>query len=330
MNIEYLRQDGVEGVTLENQAGLKVCFLERGASVYSIEFEGKPMTIAPAGIGAWAKTDGCFGRTLGRISGRIPNAVLPYHGKNYPLTANEGTTCLHGGKMGWGDRDFHMEVGTLGDETCVTFTLSSADGDGGFPGNVAARVRYLMPEDAARLTISYKVISDREAPVALTNHIYWNLGGASDVLDHELMIRASYVQRLDEKLIPHGFIPVYGPLDLRTPKLLKEVIPAAAALKDHYSPGYDDIFRFDHEEGKDDLRLRGNGFILHCRTNAPCVIVYSDNYPREGCLLSDGLYDVAHAGITSECAELPLDFESMSVRPGVPFRRQTVYEFERE
>lgn len=128
-----------------------------------------------------------FSETIGRISNRIGGAILRnLNGKDYPLYANNGTNCLHGGKEGWGKRIWNgpTEVTRHG-KTAQLWTYISADGEEGFPGTVECRAWYTIqpiPDkgpDAIQLDAEYEVelVGNEvdETVVAVTNHAYFNL-----------------------------------------------------------------------------------------------------------------------------------------------------------
>ena len=84
----------------------------------------------------------------GRVSGVMPTA-LPMHNfrlndKIVTLTANQGKHQLHGGVNGFDKRRWVLEK--CG-ENFVCFSLHSADGDQGFPGNVDVTVTYTLTEE---------------------------------------------------------------------------------------------------------------------------------------------------------------------------------------
>ena len=80
--------------------------------------------------------DRYFGALIGRVANRIGAASFDLNGKHYPLAANNGPNCLHGGLRGF-DRavwDAHEEDGSL------VLTLYSPDGEEGFPGTLEVQV----------------------------------------------------------------------------------------------------------------------------------------------------------------------------------------------
>lgn len=57
----------------------------------------------------------------------------------------------------------------------VRLSLTSPDGDEGFPGELRATVTYILAEDT--LNIQYQACSSKTTPINLTNHSYFNLAG---------------------------------------------------------------------------------------------------------------------------------------------------------
>jgi len=71
-------------------------------------------------------------------------------------------------------------------EDGLKLTLSSPDGDEGYPGKLDVAVVYRLTDDNA-LAIEYTAVTDKATPVSLTNHTYFNLSGfhTSDDLKRE-------------------------------------------------------------------------------------------------------------------------------------------------
>jgi aldose 1-epimerase len=140
-----------------------------------------------------------FGETIGRVANRISNAKIDSlnGGKSYTLAANNGPNSLHGGPVGWGKRVWDgpkpvgvrdipgLEGGKLEGGESVEFTLTSQDGDEGFPGDVVAKVIYtagtqtVNGKKATILGIEYEaelVGGAEETVMNITNHSYVTLG----------------------------------------------------------------------------------------------------------------------------------------------------------
>lgn len=131
-----------------------------------------------------------FGETIGRVANRIKGAKInSLNNTTYSLAANNGPNSLHGGIKGWGKRVWAgpKPVGTrqipgvegLNGGESVEFTLTSEDGDEGFPGEVLVKVIYttgtqnIAGKEAVVLGIEYEaelVSGAEETVVNLTNH----------------------------------------------------------------------------------------------------------------------------------------------------------------
>jgi aldose 1-epimerase len=148
-----------------------------------------------------------FGSVVGRYANRIAGARFTVDGSEVRLTANAGAHHIHGGRNG-----FHKQVwsaspvrrdGTVG----VALSLTSPDGEDGYPGTLQVKVVYELNNDNA-LKMEYTATTDKPTVVNLTNHAYWNLAGAGsgDVLGHVLTLNADRYLPADEQKIPTGEI----------------------------------------------------------------------------------------------------------------------------
>ena len=121
-----------------------------------------------------------FGETIGRTTNRVKDAQLhDLNGKTYHLYANDGPNSLHGGKEGWGKKDFEgpRPVNRNGKKG-VQFTYTSRDGEEGYPGTVECNVWYTASKEGevTVLDVEYQVdfVGDEceETVAGVTNHRY--------------------------------------------------------------------------------------------------------------------------------------------------------------
>ena len=86
-----------------------------------------------------------FGALVGRNANRIGGASLELNGVTYHLAVNSGLRDnLHSGPELYGRRKWRAEQVTLEGAEALQFSLSSPDGDQGYPGNAEIRVTYAL------------------------------------------------------------------------------------------------------------------------------------------------------------------------------------------
>ena len=206
---------------LSNPGGLTVSVLDYGCIIKNIIVPAKngPVdvvlghdTMADYEDDFTSSGSTCCGAFVGRYANRIENAVFSVGGKTYQLEANNGPNHRHG----CFSRKLY-QVKAFGDT--LLMEAESPDGEDGFPGNLKISVRYILGEDNA-LRMDYRVSSDADTIVNLTNHTYFNLDGGGDVLNQKLRIYASrYLEGNNETCPTGSILPVENtPMDFRAGK----------------------------------------------------------------------------------------------------------------
>lgn len=167
-----------------------------------------------------------FGVTVGRVANRTKGARLDsVNGREYVLAANDGANHLHGGKVGWDKRvwDGPKPVGlreipgleNLEGGESVAFTLTSEDGDEGYPGTVEVAVVYTTGtqkvggKECVILAMDYEaklVGGADETVINMTNHSYFNLSGQDTIADTNFTLPTNQYLAVDDGLIPTGKI----------------------------------------------------------------------------------------------------------------------------
>jgi aldose 1-epimerase len=233
-----LLEDGraVRLATLRNARGFEVRVSDFGAMIVGVRAPDRDGRLDEVVLGfsdladyrspAYRAAAPYFGATVGRYANRIGGARFTLDGRDYRLTANEGDNQLHGGPRGFDQAVWAMEP--LANEVGVRLSLTSPDGDQGFPGRLEVTVEMALVGDADTLVLRYQATSDHPTHVNLTSHPYFNLDrkGAATIRDHRLAVFAEAFTPADAACVPTGEIaPVAGgPLDLRTPRRLGEVL----------------------------------------------------------------------------------------------------------
>ncbi len=273
-----------------------------------------------------------FGATIGRVANRISNGTFQINGREYHIPHNRPGLALHGGPEGFNARLWQVDDSraTL-EEPELKFSLFSPDGDQGCPGNLNVEVTMTL-EAGRRLKISYQAVSDQTTPVNLTNHSYFNLGGAcsNTLAGHEIMIDADAYTEVDAELVPTGnSASVTGTaLDLRT---MQDLEVAMAQLP----TGYDHNFVLN-DTG---MRLVAK---VHNRKTGISMQVYTTEI---GLQFYSGFF-MDEAPIYNQCGELIKrygafcletqhfpdspnhpEFPSIMLEPGSEYAQTTVYEF---
>ncbi len=333
----------VDLFTLRNTRGVEVRLMTYGGIILSIKTPDKngqadDITLGYDTLEPYFKNDTYFGVLVGRYANRIAKAKFALDGKTYTLPANNGVNSLHGGTTGWDQKvwkaDQFQNAGGVG----VILTLTSPDGDQGYPGEVKAKVTYTLTDDS-RLVVDYEATSSAPTVINMTQHSYFNLAGskANDILNQELMINADKYTPVDDTLIPTGQLaPVEGtPFDFRK----STVIGARIDQKDEQltrGKGYDHNWVLNRTG--DGLSLAAiakdpaSGRTLEISTTEPGIQFYSGNFLDGTKVGKGGKTNVHRGGFCLETQHYPdspnqKTFPSTELRPGGKYVSQTVFKF---
>ena len=193
---------------------LALSVMELGATVTSLRYKGRELVLRYDRAEDYLQKEPYICAAVGRYANRVGKARFTLNGREYRLTANEGPNQLHGGPASYDRRVWHSEIAG---ESAARFTLVSPDGDNGFPGDLTAAVTYSLGENSFR--IDFEGVSDADTVYAPTSHMYFDLDGSKNCLDHILTIHADRYLEVDGELIPTGRrLPVDGSFDFRTPR----------------------------------------------------------------------------------------------------------------
>lgn len=272
-----------------------------------------------------------FGQVVGRFANRIANARFTLDGKTCMLEKNEGNNNLHSGKSNWGWRNWHVETFDWNGDPGVVLSLFSPDGDGGFPHAVNCTVSYVLTRDG-NLRMDYEATATGPTPINLTNHSYFNLGGAASgtILGHELQLDCDRYLEVDSASIPTGrIIDVRGTaFDFTKKKTIGRDIEKAG--------GYDHCFILSRSSEKlvefASVYEPNSGRTMKISTTMPAVQLYTGNYLKAAEIGKGNVAYPKHTGMCFETQYYPdspnhPEFPSCIFNKERSFKHTTVFSF---
>jgi len=270
------------------------------------------------------------GAVIGRVANRISGAAFELEGNRYQLDCNSGTLCIHSGSGRYGHKLFTGEDSSRDGLPAVTLRWHDS-GEGGFPGEVEASVRYSLTKKG-EVILEYQALPTENTPVNLLNHCYFNLnghdGGAAN--NHVVSVCADYYLPNGQEGLPTGEIHLVKgtAFDLREPTAL------GAWIQEKQIRGYDTCFC-----------IRGRGYRLAGTGLSPATGIRMDVYtdlPGMHFFTPGGLEDfrckggaiyTGHpAALCYETEHFPnavnlSHFPDNIFGPGRPFRSRTAFAF---
>jgi len=328
----------IERYTLANAAGAFCKLITYGAIITEVHVPDRAGVLGDVVLGFDALSDyetknPYFGAAIGRVGNRVAKGAFTLDGQAFTLAVNNGVNSLHGGRRGFDKVVWRAEPHVCPEGPAVTFRYTSPDGEEGYPGNLEVKMTYVL-SDANELRIDYEATTDRDTPINLTNHSYWNLAGRGTVLDHLLTLNASCYTPVDSTLIPTGRIePVAGgPMDFTRGKPIGRDLGRLATEPQ----GYDHNFVIDGSGHGLVLAARvaepDSGRILEVLTDQPGVQFYSGNFLDGSLVGKNRLIYPRYGGLCLETQHFPdsvhhENFPSTLLHPGETFRSTTLHRF---
>ena len=304
MNIKQFNLDGENCYRLENEY-LDVILTSTGAGIYSLKFLNRPMTIVPKEMKEYLISDGYYGKSIGRIAGRLRDGILSYKGKDYQISQNEGKKSLHGGINGFSHRVFSSRI----ENDFVVFSLDSENGDNGYPGKLHLEVSYTLRDNS--LFVIFTSVSDSDTPVNFTNHSYFSLDEDS-CKDLTLYLASSKAMDYDDALIPTGLVDNNETMDFLKPKKIGQDIDNPYLYKTP-TKGYDHYFLLDKKvENQADIILESKNIKMEIGTTFPGAQIYTGNYYPENLTNNRDKKFVQNHSVAIEPEYCPFDYDSMT------------------
>ena len=311
---------------------LSVSVISLGAAIQDLRLAGAAGG-APLVLGYQTPQDyldRCFyfGAIVGRFANRIAGGRFVLDGETYQLSCNEGgVTHLHGGADGFFARNWTIvEAG----RDFVQLSLTSPDGDQGYPGQVEVSCRYQI--NGRTLSILLTAHTDAPTVVSLAPHSYFNLEGGGDVLGHRLQIAADRYTPLDAANIPTGEIASVAAtrFDFRSPR------PLAAEPADRHA-GYDlNLVLADAPSAEPRVAARisapHSGLSMEVWTTEPGLQLYDSGFLIDPAPGLDGAAYPRFGGLCLEPQRFPDSpnhpgFTDAVLRSGRVYRQLTEYRF---
>jgi aldose 1-epimerase len=319
---------------LTNSNGLKVKVTNYGATIVSIEVPDRDGSLADVVLGFddmagyQSAANPYFGACCGRVANRIARGKFSIDGGAYQVAINQAPNALHGGFVGFDKKIWDAEI----DGGAVKMTLTSSDGDEGYPGELTVEITYSLSNEG-ELRIDYSAETDRKTILNLTNHSYFNLAGGGSTYDHVIQINADHYTVSDDESIPTGELrPISGTvMDLLTPTPIGRNINA---ITDDI--GYDHNYCIN-QAVTGELTLAAIvkepncGRSLECWTTEPGVQFYTGNF-LENVLGKGGMVYNKHEGFCLETQHYPDSpnhpaFPSIELAPRETYTQTCVYKF---
>ena len=347
-----INEKPVKLYTLKNKNGMEVSITNYGGRVVSLvvpDKDGKPTDVVLGfdNIKQYADTlnsPSDYGSSVGRYANRIAGGKFTLGSQQYQLKQNDGDNCLHGGgTTGWMNQVYDAEQ--IGD-SILKLTITAADGENGFPGNVTATTIYKVTSDNT-LDITWEATTDKETIINQTNHNYYNLNGDLSQVgtDMILYVNADNFTPSDKAYIPTGEIKsVEGtPMDFRKPHAIGDSINSQFDQIQN-AGGYDHNYCLNtFKDGKGDdtqvcasLYSPKTGIFMEMFTNEPGVQVYSANFQGVGkdadIIRKGGLKYPKHVSVCLESQKYPdspnkKDWVQPILKPGEKYYSHAAYKF---
>lgn len=341
----YARLNGseIELFTLSNHNGLTAEIINYGGIIISLHAPDRKGQMADIMLGyddldSYLDRSPFFGAIIGRHANRLEDACFTLDGITYQLNKNEGNNQLHGGLKGFDKVIWNAEIIGEPDHQSLKLSYKSPDGEEHYPGNLDVAVIYSLNEDNA-FVIEYTAVSDKDTVVNLTNHAYFNLSGhdSGDILDHQLMIRASRFTVISEACIPTGEIRgVAGtPMDFtRLKSIGAGLLNSMDDEQMKNGEGYDHNWVLNvsgkKPEKAAELYDQKSGRLLEVYTTKPGIQFYSGNHLEKAGKGKGGVEYKKRSGLCLETQYFPnamkhTHFPSPVLKAGEVYHHVTIY-----
>jgi len=335
--------ESVDLFTLTNRNGMEARITNYGGIVTTLTAPDRNNKYADVVLGfndldSYLKGHPYFGALVGRYGNRIAKGRFTLNGVEYKLAVNNGENHLHGGikgfdKVVWTARSMRTKLGPA-----LSLTYVSKDMEEGYPGNLTVKVVYTLTNNN-ELRIDYSASTDKDTVTNLTHHSYFNLAGegTGDILNHQLLLKASRFTPTDAGSIPTGELRnVQGtPFDfLKSTAIGARINQDEEQLK--FGGGYDHNWVVNGRAGA--LRQAASvyestsGRVMDVWTTEPGIQFYTGNFLDGTLTGKSGKAYARRNGFCLETQHYPDSpnkpkFPTTTLRKGATYRSTTIYRF---
>lgn len=293
-------------------------------------------------LDSYTKNPGSFGAIIGRYSNRINGASFALNGQVFPLRDNCEGSCLHGGFPRWEHTLWNAKEIHGKDKSGILFYKTFYDGEQGFPGNLNVEILYEI-DDQNQLTMTYTAQTDRDTPISITNHTYFNLAGWGSILKNKLRIYSDRIVEFDKNMNITGKLlntktHFGGFFDFSDYK------PIGQDMKLTTPHGYDDCYVTQAYDQNNGIPLEGKEPVLAAKlidpfsgrkmtmyTNQEGIQFYTGKYIN----YQTGKYGAVYQKNWAVCLESQSfpdspnqkDFPPVILHPGETYKAITIYKF---
>ena len=312
MEIKCENKDNVSFITLINNKKMEVVLSTFGASFYDLKTPSKngeveSIILTPSNLDDFYYSDGYYGKSVGRFSGRIDKAKCIINGKEYVLDKNwNGINSLHGGYKGISFKNFDYKVEESGKFTDIIF--SYLEKEDLLPGDVTYNITYRIYDNSNDIRIIFNATTTKDTICNLTNHVYFNLSGdlKRNCLEHNLQFLCDKYTRLNNELITLSIDKVTPIMDFRNKHKLKNHI-YDESLQKHTAFGYDHCWLKENVSNPlvTVLEDEESGRKVSVSTSYPSIVCYTGCYPKKFDFNSNKVKIEQYHSVCLECQYIP-------------------------
>jgi aldose 1-epimerase len=324
-------------ITMTNKNGMQVKVTNYGGTITFVAVPDKNGVVENVVLGfdslsGYVGEHPYFGSLVGRYANRIGGARFVLNGITYKLNANDKMNSLHGGLSGFNRKVLNIDtLFSAGDSSVLMLSCKSADMEEGYPGNLTARVTYVLSGNN-EIKIEYEAETDKPTVINLTNHSYFNLSGCKgNVLQHELVLLSDSITPADSTLIPTGILaPVAGTaFDFTASHKIGERISEVPG-------GYDLNYKLRNKAGQlvqaAEVYEPLSGRLMEVYTTEPGIQFYTGNFLNGSLTGYNGIRYQKNYGLCLESQHFPdspnkPQFPTAVLQPGEKYKQLTIYKF---